>query len=230
MSPGSPLLKWSGFCAIVFGLFHALSNIAYIGGIGQPQIASSQLEHFQIITNYSNPEVGVSLLLEILSYLFLLPAMIGMMVYLRRIVRGLSLTGFTFGLVGTISMMLSSIIRYGASDLMANRPDSYPILLENQVILFHTLAGYVSFLSLPITGLFFLLWGIAFRKSPRPANMVGTSFLLAFLFLLSTQLALTLDMTWLVNTSAMLKILMISASFILSGGLLRKDETLESSD
>ena len=224
MSPNSSLLKWSGFCAVVFGLLHALSSIAYIVGVGQPQIASLRLEQLQIVTNYANPAVGVSFLLEILSYLFLYPAMIGMMVYLKGRVRGLAFTGFAFGLVGSILMLLSSIIRYGASDLIVKRSDSFPLLYENQVILFHTLAGYVSFMALPITGLFFLLWGIGFRKNPRPANIVGASFLLAILFLLSTQLTLALGLTGLAGISAMLRILMISASFILSGGLLRKDE------
>ncbi len=228
MSSDSSLLKWSGLCAVIYGLLHALSNIAYIAGTGYPSITSSGLEHFQIISIYANPGVNISLLFDILSYLFLLPALIGMMFYLRRRFSGLSIIGFIFGLVGTISMMFSSVIRYGASDILENKAGLNPIMIENQAILFHAIASYFTLLSLPLIGLFYLLWGLGFRwSSGGPARIVGISLLLAFLFLISSHLAFALNMEGSANIISMLKIMMISASFIMAGGLLRKDEELE---
>ena len=228
MSSNPSLLKWGGLCAVIYGLLYALSNIAYIGGIGYPPIAASRAEHFQIISIYANPGVSASILVDILSYLFLFPALIGMMFYLRRRFSGLSIIGFIFGLVGSTSMMFSSIIQYGASDILANEGVINPILVENQAILFHTLASYLTLLSLPLTGLLYLLWGLGFRWSPgSPARIVGISLLLAFLFLLSTRLLLSFDLEGPANISAIMRTLMTSASFIMAGGLLRKNEELE---
>jgi hypothetical protein len=224
MPSNSPLLRWSGLCAIVYGLMNALSYIARIAGIGYPTVTTLRPDPIQIMSICANPGVGISILIDWLSFLLFFPALVGIMLYLRWINRGLSIIGFTFGLISSISVMLSTFLMLGASDLLVDRIYSNPMLIENQAVYFYRLASYLLSFSLPFTGLFYLLWGFGFRKGSRPHRIISTSFLIAFLLLFLTRICLSLDLIYIANISLMFKVLFVSASFIMTGRLLRKDE------
>ncbi len=227
MHSNSVLLRWCGFCAVAYGICCALSYIAYIVGVGYPPLSISRLNPPQIISIYLNPGVNASLVIDCLSYLFLFPALVGMRVHLKRIRPGLSAIGFTFGMVGSIVLMISSFMLYGASDLLVKTAGANLVMFENMAVLLHTVSGYLQFLILPLIGTFYLMWGFSFRSGPRPDRIVGNSLIIAFLFLLAAQLAITWSLKGVADTSLMLKVLMVSASFIMAGRLLRKDETID---
>jgi hypothetical protein len=230
MSSNPSLLKWGGFCSVVFGLLHALSYIAEIAGIGYPPAASSGLKPFQVASLYSNPGFGISLLITWLSFLFLFPAMIGVVIYLWNGRSGFSAAGFLFGLASSITLMLSNFIRLGVSSTLVSRQRSGSAMLEGQAVFFHTLTADLGSFIAPMTGLFYLLWGLGFRKGPRPDRIVGASFLLAFLFLTITRILFYMELPGPANIVLMLRVLMVSAAFILTGRLLRKEDETSGDD
>jgi len=225
MASNASLLKWSGLCAIVYGFLVALSYIASIVGIGYSPVLLSRLDPFQITATYANRGFGCSILIDFLSLPFLFPTLVGIAFYLKEIRQAFSVVGFIFLLVGSISMMLSCFIRYGVWDVLENRMMNNSLLMENQILLFHSLAGYLRFMSLPLLALGYLLWGLGFRRGRRPDRIVGTAFLFVFLSLCLMPLSSSLSLSESSNIFTMLNTLTISASFIMVGRLLRKEET-----
>jgi hypothetical protein len=222
MPDNSSLLKWSGLCAIVFGLLNATGTIARVTGVGIPPVSDLQPQPLYVLSLYENPGVWTSLLVGWLAHIFLFPALYGMWRRLRTIDRGLAAVGLLFGLTGALSTLLAACIRFGAANLVGRQGGVNYIVIDNQIVLFHTLGTYLTTFGLPFTGLFYLLWGLGFRRGSRPERIVGSAFVLALGFILVAHVLRAFDLREPAGIIYLLQVLMVSAAFIMSGRLLRK--------
>ncbi|TKJ34721.1 hypothetical protein CEE39_02025 [bacterium (candidate division B38) B3_B38] len=212
------LFRWAGWCAIIFGVLGLAAYITHSAALGfssgTPSIPGGLMEI------YGRGGIRAGHLLEYISLFFLLPALIGMALFLKKRSPGRAVVGLGFGLVYLIGVFLLSAMTGKIINMVSNPGRMVDEAFKAQVALLNLVGESIFYPLLGMGFLFFILWGLAFRRGNMAERWVGSIFILQAAMVALTFLFFALQMNTLANVGILLQTVITTAAFIMSGILL----------
>jgi len=212
------LFRWAGWCAIIFGVLGLAAYITHSAALGFSSGTPSIPEGLMEI--YARGGIRAGHLLEYISLFFLLPALIGMALFLKKRSPGRAVVGLGFGLVYLIGVFLLSAMTGKIINMVSNPGRMVDEAFKAQVALLNLVGESIFYPLLGMGFLFFILWGLAFRRGNMAERWVGSIFILQAAMVALTFLFFALQMNTLANVGILLQTVITTAAFIMSGILL----------
>lgn len=212
------LFRWTGWCAIIFGVLGLAAYITHSAALGFSSGTPSIPEGLMEI--YARGGIRAGHLLEYISLFFLLPALIGMALFLKKRSPGRAVVGLGFGLVYLIGVFLLSAMTGKIINMVSNPGRMVDEAFNAQVALLNLVGESIFYPLLGMGFLFFILWGLAFRRGNMAERWVGSIFILQAAMVALTFLFFALQMNTLANVGILLQTVITTAAFIMSGILL----------
>ena len=212
------LFRWAGWCAIIFGVLGLAAYITHSAALGFSSGTPSIPEGLMEI--YARGGIRAGHLLEYISLFFLLPALIGMALFLKKRSPGRAVVGLGFGLVYLIGVFLLSAMTGKIINMVSNPGRMVDEAFNAQVALLNLVGESIFYPLLGMGFLFFILWGLAFRRGNMAERWVGSIFILQAAMVALTFLFFALQMNTLANVGILLQTVITTAAFIMSGILL----------
>jgi len=209
------LFRWSGWCAIIFGLLGLVAYISHSAALefsmGVPPTPEGLIEI------YGRGGIQAGYLLEYISLFFFLPALIGMALFLKGRSPGRAMVGLGFGFAYFIGVFLLSAMTWGIINLVSDPGRRVDEAFKAKVALLNLVGESIFYPLLGMGFLFFLLWGFAFRQGNIAERWVGNTFLLEATMVVLTFLFFALQLDTLASVGILLQTVITAAAFIMGG-------------
>lgn len=212
------LFRWSGWCAIIFGVLGLVAYISHSAALGFSMGVPPTPEG--LIEIYGRWGIRVGHLLEYISLFFFLPALIGLALLLKRRSMGRAMVGLGFGLVYFIGVFLLSAMTGGIINLVSDPGRKVDEAFKAKVALLNLVGESIFYPLMGMGLLFFLLWGLAFRWGNVAERWVGSLFLLEATMVVLTFFFFALQWDTLANMGILLQTVLTAAAFIMGGIIL----------
>ncbi len=212
------LFRWSGWCAIIFGVLGLVAYISHSTALGFSTGVPPTPEGF--IEIYSRGGIRAGHLLEYISLFFFLPALIGMALFLKERSPGRAMVGLGFGFAYFIGVFLLSAMTGGIINLVSDPGRRVDETFKAKVALLNLVGESIFYPLLGMGFLFFLLWGLAFLRGNVAERWVGNIFLLEATMMVLTFLFFALQLDALANVGILLQTVITAAAFIMGGIIL----------
>ena len=218
MMVNKALFRWTGCCAIIFGILGLAAYITHSAALGFSSGTPSIPEG--LIEIYGRGGIRVGHLLEYISLFFLLPALIGIALFLKERAPGRAMVGLGFGLIYLIGVFLLSAMTGGIINMVSDPGRRIDDAFQAKVTLLNLIGESIFYPLLGMGFLFFILWGLAFRRGNVAERWVGSIFILQAAMVVLTFLFFALQMNALANVGILLQTVITTAAFVMSGILL----------
>lgn len=212
------LYKFAGRCALGYAAVWLASYAAWIHGSGFLAASASPPAPDRLVQLAQAPGNQLSARLDIISCFLLVPALLGIFVYLRDRVPGRALLGGVFAALAVVALFSASAINATAMGL-GNSPATE--LLRNRLE-----ALYLLSFSFMMPGLYALAisnvsWGMALRQESGNARLVGNLFLGQVAGFLLATIGFIVASDVVGNSGILIQVLAGVTTFALAGWWLR---------
>jgi len=220
MNNSRSLLTLTGGASILLGVFFLVVIISRVIGMGLNLISTQDVAPDMILKTFQNGWYQTSLLINLLSYLILVPALIGIYYFLKREANGYALIGLTYGGIAFILFLISDLIEAGLILWLTQLGIEQSYSIKNDAFLIYRFVRFLSNPALIPYMLFFFFWGTTFKRLEGKSWFVGILFLSEILIIMATIIFSLLNWGKLASIGIIIEALVLSVSFILAGQVL----------
>lgn len=217
MNDSRSLLTFTGGACVLFGVFLLVVILSRIIGLGLNLIPMQEASPDTILELFQNGWYQTSLLVNLLSYLIFVPALIGMYSYLRRNANGYAMTGLVYGGIAFMLYLISQLIEAGLILWLTRLEVEHFYSIKNDAFLIYRVGKFLSNPALIPYILFLFFWGTAFKRLEGKASFVGILFLAEIFIIILTVIFILLEWNKLASVGIIIEALVLSLSFILAG-------------
>ncbi|MEW6456825.1 MAG: hypothetical protein AB1410_08975 [Acidobacteriota bacterium] len=214
----------TGFCAILAGILSVVGYICYLIGVQSIKMPMPQNVD-DVIKVFKAPFVQAAANINALSLIFLFPGIVGIMLFLYQKAKGLSVVGFTFGVLGFLLFFLEMFIESGIGRIAWGQEQMIaPEAVKTSVGIFYLLDEFIMFPGLFLTAVFYLLFGFAFKRFDGISKTIGNLFLLTVLFFILTFIFFAVKSNLIASICILIQVILVAIALVMAGSMLRKFE------
>lgn len=211
------LLTFTGGACILLGVFILVAIIARFIGLGLDLVKKTGDSPDAVFKLFLNGWYQTALAIELLTYLILVPALIGLYYFLKRTANGYALVGLVFGGIAFMLYLFSQLIEAGLILWLTKIGLEQSYSIKNDAFLVYRLSWFFSGPAVIPYVLFFYFWGTALKRFDGNARLVGILFLSEILLIIVTAILNQLSWTQVASVGIILQALVLAASYILAG-------------
>jgi len=213
-------LRTAGVLSILSGLLGMLSYALLLIGSGSI-LVPMPISPGEIIDLYSRSLVQSSVFANFFSIIFLFPAILGMGFILRKKSYALALHGSIVGVLGFICLLIQNILEIGVINVVTGHEMcATGMSRESFAVILYNIDQFFMFPALILTGTFYLLFGLGFRKFLGLGKWVGRTFLIEVVLLLLTLFFFVVQKEMLASLGVIAQALATGIAYILAGAVL----------
>lgn len=216
--------RTAGVLSILSGVLGMLGYAILLIGSGSVLIPMP-VSPVEIIALYSRPLVQASVYVNTLSILFLFPAVVGLGLRLREKSTVLALNGAIAGLLGFLCLLIQNTLDAGLiSVVTGHEPCTTGVSRESFAVFLYNIDQFFMFPALVLTGVFYLLFGLGYRRFSGLDRWVGRTFLVEVVLFLLTMVFFIAQKELPASIGIMAQVLATGAAYILAGATMVRNE------
>lgn len=218
------ILQGGSIAAFCFGGLQIIYSIFLIISLGTEIIPVGEVTPDWILALYQNDGYGISIYIKLVSFLFLIPALISMFFHLKKHAKEFVVFGFAFGGLAIFIDILATTLQSGLIQWLAFKNEISSFTLRNDVFLIHRIIHYLQIpLFIPM-GLFLVLTALAFRTlDGYRSYFISWSLILNFVILLAFQVFSYFEFTQTSSVLYICSILVFTLAIVIAGTLIFKE-------
>lgn len=214
----------AGVLSILSGALGIAGYIVYLLGVRSLFLAMP-VSPMEVIDIYSRPFVRASVFINAVSILFAFPAVVGMALVLWERSRALTLHGLIAGILGFLCLLIQNTLEAGViSVVMGHEACATGVSRESFSVIVYNTAQFFMFPALILTGAFYLLFGLGFRKFSGLPRWTSVAFLAEVVFFLLTLVFFLAQKEIPANMGVLAQVVATGTAFVLAGIVMLRRE------
>ncbi len=208
------LFKWAGVCAIGFAAVGLVSYGIWLATNGFMAASVTAPSPDRIVQMAQARGTQLATRLDLLSYLFWVPALVGLFAYLREKTPGRAYIGGAMAALGMVGFFVTSVM---GSALIGFAQGPVTESLKERLVTLDQIAFSFQMQALLAITVCNLLWGTAFRSRTGLSRTVGNLLLAQVAMFLVTNAAYIASNNLLLNVGVLIFNLVFLATFATAG-------------
>ena len=179
----------------------------------------------EIIDLYSRPLFQSSILVNMLSILFIFPAVVGMGFVLREKSPALAMHGAIAGVLGFLCLLVQNTLDAGLMSVVTgHEPCATGVSREHFAAILYNIDQFFMLPALGLTGVFYLLFGLGFSKFTGTAFWAGRVFLAEVALMILTVVFFIAQTEVPASLAILAQVLATGIGYILAGTTMIRDD------
>lgn len=172
------MLHLGGIFSVCYGGLQFVFILILLLGLKFAIVPVGETVPDNVLKLYQNESYGIALFVRLVSFIFLVPALTGMYVYLKNELNGHTRVGFLFGIIAYFIYLIANFLQAGLVQLLAFQNETASFTMKNDVFLINQIIQFLINPAIIPFLLFLLFWGFSFRKIENTrAWLAGVLFL-----------------------------------------------------
>ena len=220
MNSKRSLLTFTGGACVLMGVFVLVIILCHIAGLGLKIVTVEEDSPDSIVRLFLNGWYQTALGINILAYIILIPALVGIYAFLKRIAKGYTIIGLAFGVIALGLLLLSQLIEAGLILWLTNIGLEQSYSIKNDAFLIHRVANFFSEPALIPYLLSCYFIGTAFKRFETQDRLIG-SLLLSVIPIVVIRIVLgAFGLNTIASVGVIIEALLMAVIFIFAGQTL----------
>jgi hypothetical protein len=211
------LFRGAGVCAVSFAAISLVGYGIWVATNGLAAVTTTGPNPDRILQVAQSRGNQVSAFFDLLSYLFWIPALVGIYAFLRERTPGLAHVAGAFTAFSLIGLFTSSVLNAAMISLAKGTVTES---LKDRLATLDQVSFASALPALLALAAGNVLWGLAFRSQPGLGNALGNLFLIQAVLFVLTLTSMMADQSLLFNAGILVSNLMMIATYAMAGVFL----------
>jgi hypothetical protein len=211
------LFRGAGVCAVGFAVISLLGYGIWVATNGLTALSTTSPGPDRILQMAQARWNQVSSFLDLLSYLFWIPALVGIFAFLRERTPGRAHVAGAFMAFSLIGLFTSSVLNAAMISLARGTVTES---LKDRLVTLDQVSFSMAMPALLALAAGNVLWGLAFRSQPGLGKALGNLFLTQAVLFVLTLISMMAHQSLLFNAGVLVTNLVMIATYALAGVFL----------